>query len=306
MNHKELEAALNQFKAKKSRQPEELLTLLRKNHVVVPAVMPKNTSPEIMRKMLQNPGKSHAIPEGANPQPCIFENANKEKFLPIFTSEEEMKNGKDVPSFPLSLNLPFEACMQLMQKNNEISGIVINAYTHNIIFRINNNQELPKDLDSKVSLEQYHIILRQRLESFLLPKQLFEGKEEFVTKLCKDRGNCIKELYDGLYDAEIACPYVVDDFEFMVLNISEDLLLGQITMPKKNLVPQTCPSVIFAWNQKLKKVWYYAIVLSAKEELARLFEVHENGKNTDLGEAPAEGSELSAIMDLIQEKSNEK
>lgn len=299
MNHKELEAALDKFKQNQENiEPDEVFGLLHGHIMAVPAVMPKNTSPEIMKKMLQNPGKSHVIPEGANPQPCILESTNGEKFLPVFTSEEEMRKGKNAPNFPLTLNLPFESCIELFQQLDGLSGVAINAYTHNFVFH--GNKETLKEKKTEVTIEEYHYILRQRLESFLLPKQLFEKKEEFVTKLCNEKGECIRELYDQLYDGEIACPYTADDFEFMILNISEDLLLGQISMPKKNRTNLSCSSVIYAWDKKQKKIWYYAIVLGVQNESAHLFEVHEDGKNTDLGEAPAEGSELSKVMELIQ------
>lgn len=300
MDNKKLEKMLEQMKAKgqgNSEHSQEFMDLLKASSVVVPAVMPKNTNPEIMRQMLQNPGKEQAIPEGAHPQPCILENEKKQKFLAVFTSEEEMRKSSKAPKFPLTLNMPFQSCMELLKKSPEIVGAVINPFTHNVIFQLN-KKEKPQSV--QVTLEQFHILTRQKMESFYLPKNLFEKKGEMITKLSTNQGECMKELYEELYTTEVACPYVPEDFEFMCLNISEDLLLIQITMPPKNIAKNTCPSVFCAWNRKEDKIWYYAIVNGGPDTENHLHQLLEDGKDVDLGVAPSEGSELSTVLDLIQ------
>ncbi|MDD7404112.1 MAG: SseB family protein [Butyribacter sp.] len=300
MNHKEIEAALDELKRQKKTQlPADVLEALNKLTVVVPAVMPKGTSPEILKKMLTNPGKDRPLPEGVNPHPCIFENQEGESLLPVFTSEAELKKAKNVPNFPLLLNMDFQSCIHFVQRNPKVTGIVLNAYTHNVIMHLNPNAASGNQ-EKKVTIEQYHYMMRQRFESSVLPKQLFEQKEAFIQKLANEKGECLKALYDEIYDGEIACPYVEEDFEFMFLNLREDFMVCQITMPAKNLAVKMCPSAIFAWNKTQKKIWYYAIVLSGGQNQAHLFEVYENGKNADLGEAPVQGNEISTVLDLIQ------
>lgn len=300
MNNRQIEEALDKIKQQNATElPGEILEALNHISVLVPAVMPKGTNPEIMKKMLQEPGKDHKLPEGANPQPCLLENSNGESLLPAFTSEREMKKSEKAPKFPLVLTLDYPACVRFVQANDKLSGIVLNAFTHNVILRPQKRKETGKD-DTQLTVQQYHLMLRQRMESFLLPKTLFEKKAAFVDELCKKKGECLRWLYDTLYDGEIACPYMAEEFEFMILNLKEDLMLCQITMPKKNLTQNMCPSVIFAWNATEQKLWYYAIVLVGGNQEAHLFEVYENGKNVDLGKAPAEGSELSTVIDLIQ------
>lgn len=301
MENKKLEKILEEMKAKgrgNQEHSEEFLTLLKASSVVVPAVMPKNTSPEIMRQMLQNPGKEQAIPAGAHPQPCILENEKKEKFLAVFTSEEEMKKSQKAPKFPLTLNMSFQACIDFLKKSSDVIGAVINPFTHNVIFQLNEKKQ-PKQI--QVTLEQFHALTRNKMESFYLPKNLFEKKEEVMNQLCEKQGEYLKELYEDLYTTEVACPYVPEDFEFMSLNISEDLVLVQITMPQKYAALNTCPSIFTAWNRSEDKIWYYAIVNGGPEKGNHLHQLKEDGTDVDLGAAPSEGSQLSAILDFIQE-----
>lgn len=300
MENKKLEKLMNDMKAKgDGTLSEEFLEMLKNAVVCVPAVMPRDTKPEVMKKLLQNPGQMQAIPEGAHPQPCILENEKHEKFLAVFTSETELNKGKKAPKFPLYLNMEFSSCIDFLKQRPDITGAVINAYTHNVIFQLN-EQKKPQTKTIQVSLEEFHHLTRNKMESFYLPKKLFEGKGEVISRLCKEQGEYMKELYEELYTTEVACPYTAEDFEFMPLNINEDLLFVQITMPGKYLMLNTCPSVFAAWDQKEQKIWYYAIVMGGPEKGLRLHQLLEDGKDSDLGEAPSEGSELSTILDLIQ------
>lgn len=305
MENKKLEKMLDEMKANgKNQLQEEFVALLKQSTVVVPALMPRDTNPEIMCQLLQNPGKTLAIPQGANPQPCILEDGEGKKFLAIFTSETEMKKNSNAPKFPVTLNLAFENCIDLVRKNPEITGAVINPFTHNVIFRVEETKnQQPQTI--QVTIEQFHHLTRQKMEAFYLPKSLFEQKAELIGRLQKEQGNCLKEMYEELYDTEVACPYVPEDFEFMCLNISEELLLLRITMPEKYLTDNTCPCVMVGWNAVREELWYYSILLVPNGK-AQLHQRLEDGQDVNLGEAPAEGSELSTVIDLIQGAANEK
>ena len=72
----------------------------------------------------------------------------------------------------------------------------------------------------------------------------------------------------------------------------------QITMPKENAYPMTCPSVIVVWDAAAEEIYYFAIV--AKDQNDRhIMRVEKNGTPVDYGVAPTEGSELSAVIDLV-------
>lgn len=303
MNNKKLEQILEELKGKKEAPSAEVLDMIKNTNVISPALLPKDTPPEIMRRMLQNPGKPQAIPEGIQPQPCILENGNGEKFLAVFTSGQEMKKSKNAPAFPLLMNVSFQNCIDLIRKNPEINGVVINPYTQNMILHIAENKPQPQTI--QVTLEQFHIMSRQKFEAYYLPKNLFDKKAEYIGRLQKEEGDFLRELYEGVYDTEVACPYMPEDFECMSLNISEELMLFRITMPSKNLVTGTCSCVLVGWNPKREQVWYYAILLTEGGN-PHLHERKENGTDVDLGPAPAEGSEMTAVINLIQGVCNEE
>ena len=303
MNNKKLEQILEELKAKREAPSTEVLDMIKNANVISPALLPKDTPPEIMRRMLQNPGKPQTIPGGIIPQPCILENGNGEKFLAVFTSEQEMKKNKNAPAFPLLMNVSFQNCIDLIRKNPEISGAAINPYTQNIILHIAENKPQPKTI--QVTMEQFHILSRQKFEALYFPKNLFEKKAEYIERLQKEEGEFLRELYEEVYDTEIACPYAPEDFECMSLNISDEFSLTRINMPSKNLVSGTCSCVLVGWNKELEQVWYYAI-LTASDGKAHLHERKEDGSDVDLGFAPSEGSEMTTVIDLIQGVLNEE
>jgi len=303
MNHNKLEQILKELKAKGEPPSKEVLDMIKNTDVLSPAFLPKDTPPEIMRRMIQNPGKPQAIPIGVNPQPCILENGNGEKFLAVFTSGQEMKKNKNAPAFPLIMNVSFQDCIDLILRNPEINGAVINPYTQNIVFHIDRNKPQPKTI--QLTAEQFHMISRQKFEAYYLPKNLFEKKAEYIERLQKEEGEFLRELYEDVYETEIACPYTPEDFECLSLSISDELALIRINMPSKNLVSGTCPCVLVGWNRRLEKVWYYAVLLIADGK-AHLHERKEDGSDVDLGAAPPEGSEMTTVIDLIQGAGNEE
>lgn len=301
--NKKLEKLLDELKAKGETPSGEVLDMIKNANVISPAVLPKNTPPEIMRRMLQNPGTPQAIPNGVHPQPCILENANHEKFLAVFTSEGELKKNKNAPSFPILMNVPFQSCIELIRKSSEITGAVINPYTQNIVFHIEEKKLQPETV--QITIEQFHVISRRKFETQHLPKSLFEKKAEYIERLQKEQGEFLKELYEEVYDTEIACPYTPEDFECMSLNISDELALTRITMPSRYLGNGTCSCVLVGWNSKEEKIWYYSILLAGNGS-TQLHERKEDGTDVDLGAAPSEGSEMTTVIDLIQGAGNEE
>jgi len=306
MDNRELEKMIRDLKAAGAGQPsEEFMDKLKASYVVVPALIPPDTDPAIMKRLLQNPGRELAIPDGVSPQPCLLENGQGDKLLAVFTSEKEMHKNKEAPKFPITMRVAFEDCINLIRKSDEILGAVINPFTHNMVFRVEENKPVQQTHAVQITAGQFHNLTRQRMEANYLPKTLFDKKEEAVMKLRDGRGEYLRLLYEDLYNTELACPYAAEDFEVMSLNISDELLLMRISMPQLNLAERTCPCVFVGWNGKAQKVWYYAVVIEQGRNQA-LYEMKEDGISEKLGKAPEEGSELTAIIDLIQGAGNEK
>lgn len=319
MKNKELDTILEKMQREGTQNyMQEFFGILSKSTVVVPAVLPRNTSPEMMRRILSSNGKDQPLPEGVNPQPCLLGSPDGKQFLPLFTSEEEMHKGTQLQNAPLSLNVPFEVCTRMLSAMSGIEGIVVNPFSHNIIFRA--EVKLPPDIpagsvqenaaaaqaqepeERELTPEQYHFVSRQRMESTYLPMQLFEKKGELVQRISSEQGECLKELYQEIYDGELACPYFADEFDIMTLNIRENLTLVQVAMPEKNLLPKTCSSVMIGWNPQTDKIWYYAVLHGTSKQNSRLMRVMEDNSKVDMGDAPAEGNEISGVLDLIDEE----
>lgn len=261
MGNQKLENMLDEMRARTSEKklPDDFIAMLKESDVIVPAIMPAGTDPEILHKLMEYSDKNMGLPPEANPQPCVLQNPAGQKYLPVFTSEEQVRNAPKESKFPLLMTMPFASCLQLLKQTEELSGIAVNPYSHNILFTPNAESKDGKKT-VEVTIEQFHHLTRQRLESNYLPLQLFKRKQELFDDLRMRQGECMKELYNAVYDTEVACPYTEDDFEFMSLQISDELQIMQITMPKENAYPMTCPSVIVVWDAAAEEIYYFAIV----------------------------------------------
>ena len=62
-DNKKIEKILDQMKDTQSTELATQLTeALAESHVYVPAIMPRDTKPEVLKKMMENPGVETAIP----------------------------------------------------------------------------------------------------------------------------------------------------------------------------------------------------------------------------------------------------
>ena len=303
MANKKLEKMLEKMKRQKINSiSEEMMAELSKAKLVLPGILPRNISPEAMRQFIDSQNTNKPLPQGVNPKPCIIQSSQGESFLPLFTSTQEMNKGDN--SFPLFLNVTFDMATEMMRDNPDLAGVVINPFTHNLLMKMNRekmSKEQPEET-GEITLEQYHALARRQMESAYLPSRLFQEKGAFAEALSREKGRLMRELYEEIYQQEIACPYTEEDFEFITLNISEDFMVSQIIMPEKNRYPQLCRSVIYGFDREKNKIWYYAIVYEGREKPLSLVRVQENGEPENLGEAPPEGSEITRVMELMQEE----
>ncbi len=302
MAKEKLEHMMDEMKRlKKNSISNELMEELRCTPLVMPAVLPGNISPQAMRQFIENQGKNKPLPKGVNPSPCIIQNGQGEDYIPLFTSREELKKGNK--AFPLSLHVNFDVAAEIVQKNENIVGLVVNPFSHNLVMQLN-RERLEQDVEptqsEEITVEQYHALARRQMEAAYLPSQLFEKKKQMVDRLCQGKGKLLREMYEELYQEEVACPYTEEDFELLTLNISDSLQMTQIAMPEKNRYPHLCQSVIVGFDGEKNKIWYYAIVYEGKGKPSSLVQVLESGEPKNLGEAPAEGSEITRVMELIE------
>lgn len=75
-----------------------------------------------------------------------------------------------------------------------------------------------------------------------------------------------------------------------------------ISMPTADIVPGNAETIYMAWNKKTNSGRYFAIVKGNKKNTRDAVEVIDNKPNF-LGEAPDEGTEISWLMDKLNEGS---
>lgn len=306
MKSQELETLLDQLTETKSPVlAQQLLKELQNSIVILPAIMPPDTDPKILKQMREpmNHGEEAPLPKSANPRPCMLEDEQGKKLIPVFTSEKEIDKEDTMAKFPIHLNLPFGRCIQFVGQNANVKGIVVNPFSHNFRIDLNvkkkenvkNKNQIPNG--QKITSAQFHALVREYVEANLIPKRLFQEKESFMQEIQNGGEEYLLQLFEPPYVKGQKCPYTVDDFDVMSLMIRDDLKIIQITMPSKHFYVGTCSKVFLVWNPLEQEVAYYAIVLRKDKHLI-LHQAFPDGTNQEISEAPAEGSELQGIIDL--------
>ncbi len=296
----ELERAMSALKEKDTKENRErLLKILEESVLYVPAVLPPDTPPELIRKIVQSHGEQQ-IPDGVSPRPLMLENGEGKYFLPLFSTEEQAKK-KNLA--PLILTLPFPLCRKIVSDEEKISGMVLNAFEQNIT--LNSNVQPPKK-ENTLTAAQMHVLLRQRLEASLLPETIFAEPAACLEQLRQEQGAFLMALYEQIYPQNLACPYEADDFDVINLHIRDDLTVSRIYMPTANAAEGTCPLVLAGWNPLRGKLRYFGIVRGAAGEEPHIYEAFADGTKRDLGRAPDEGQELQFIIDLESETEDSK
>ena len=157
----------------------------------------------------------------------------------------------------------------------------------------------------KLNAAQYHALVRRNMELKTIPHMLFTDGDKFTRDLCEGKEAFVCELYRSAFPKEPGAPYETSDFDFMALNVREDLLLIRVDLPEKGMVPGLCHRVYLAWNEQAKKAYYFTIEQTPKKEERAMGRVDESGKRIDCGAAPVEGAEIQRILDLIDEEKTE-
>lgn len=183
-----------------------------------------------------------------------------------------------------------------MSSIEDITAAVINPFNQNIVMNVSRNT--PEEQKPQLTEAQLHAVIRQQMESRVFPHKIHTEGETYIEDLCKRQGECIVELFEEPYAELENCPYSADDYDFMILNISDTLRLIRITTPTDKQYPEMAISIFIAWNPAEKKSRYFAIIKSRDGEPNKLYEVTDEQKVESLGDAPDEGMELQSIIDI--------
>lgn len=249
------------------------------------------------------------IAENNQPAPLVIRNNEGGSFLGIYTSKEQLPKDQVAPGV---LCMPYQAINKMaLNINIEIGGIVINPFSHNVLFKIpliNKIEEVEKQKNEnggkrgiKMTEKQYVIFERRRFEHMFLPTKLFTEEKAFIDALHENRENYIDELYEESYQQKRMYPYIDEDFSVMPMQISDEMQVIRIDFPTQDMATGCAIRAYIVWNEKSNKGRYFAIDMG-KEGVRKLVEIDAAHRATDMGEAPVEGAELQTILDLVNDE----
>ena len=195
-----LEAAIETFRSDKERDSYvKVMELLEKSIVIVPAIPPKDMDPALMEQLKE--GKPVQFSKDTKIVPCLLRKETGEQALPIFTSPEQIPEDK---KSPMVIAMPFMGVISMVSANQDkVSEVVVNPFTgmmvlNKSILEIAEKRRKAVGQMKTVQLtpEQFQDFAHNRVSLFLLPKFLFEQKEEGLKRLQQEEGALLLQFYD--------------------------------------------------------------------------------------------------------------
>lgn len=306
-NHKfdnsKLEEALEEFV--KDRQKEKyagVMEILEKSVVLVPTMPPKDLDEETQKLMQE--GKPVQLSKDAKILPCLLRKESGEMALPIFTSPAQIPPDKKSPAV---LAMPFFGVIGMVMANQEkIEAVVVNPFTHSMVLtkailevakKRRDALSKPQTKTIKVTEKQFQNLAHNRVAMYLLPKYLFENKEEGLKKLQKEEGEFLLHFYDEVYPEGRRTAFTEDDFSVMTLNITDTVQLTRVDMPDDAMKKGMCYRAYAVWERDAQEVSYYT--LEKNEQGNYIGRIWADGRHELIEQAPDNGAEIEAVMSLV-------
>lgn len=302
MDNTKLEMAAAEFV--KDRQKEkyaELMGLLERAVVLVPTFAPKGLGEEA-QKMMQQGGQVQ-LPKDAQIMPCLLRKEDGGQVLPIFTSVAQIPKDKKSPAV---VAMPFFSCVAMVMDNQgKVESVVLNPFSHNIVLpkeilevadKRRNAMQQTKTV--KMTEKQFQDLVHNRVALYLLPKYLFEHKEEGLKSLQKEEGDFIVQFYREVYPEGKKDSVAVssEDFSVMTLNLTDNMQMTRVDMPSEKVKKGMCYRVYAVLLRDTREVLYYTF--EKTEEGNYIGRVMPDGKHELVEPAPDNGAEIEAVMDL--------
>ncbi|MCU6760980.1 Uncharacterised protein [uncultured Roseburia sp.] len=318
LDNQKLEEAMKVYmEAKTPESLVDFIKALKDAKFLVPVDFPKKIDPAVMEKMKN---KERLKPEELpRMMPVLVVNKDGVRFAPAFTAKEHLPENH---KYNVIMTVDFVAVLQVANaKDTNTRGILINPGSTKLILNpklLTLMEKVVKGMSVEDALkeagaaesgekkeirmtpEQFHVFIRRNVEVGLLPKLAFQEKGKFMERISKDRELAVMNIYKSLYKDQAPFPYTEDDFDIMDLEISDTLSVTAIGLPEKNLAPGICQSVYLVWNPQTDEVQYYTIEKTKDADDNKLGCVTLEGKYEIIGDAPAHGSELYGIIEMLE------
>ncbi len=299
-DNKALEEAIATFREDKERDSYvKVMELLERSIVLVPAMPPKDLPAEIMEQM--QAGKPVKLPKEAKIVPCLLRKETGEQALPVFTSPQQIPPDK---KSPMVAAMPFMGCVAMAAANQDkVAEIVVNPFTGIMVLNKSVLEVAEKRRQAagqiktvQLTKEQFQDLAHNRVALSLLPKYLFENREEGLKKLQQEEGDFLMHFYDEVYPKGQKAPCRPDDFSLMTLNVTDTLQLTRVDMPDEVAKKNLCYRVYAVWKRDTEELLYYT--LEKTKDGSFIARVTADGKHEVVEPAPENGAEIEAIMSL--------
>lgn len=300
-DNKALEEAIIAFRSDKERDSYvKVMELLERSIVLVPAMPPKDLPAEILEEM--KAGKPVKLPSEAKIIPCLLRKETGEQALPIFTSPGQIPPDK---KSPMVVAMPFMGCVSMAMANQDkVAEIVVNPFTgivvlNKSVLEIAEKRRKAAGQVKAVSLtrEQFQDLAHNRVALVLLPKYLFENKEEGLKKLQQEEGDFLLHFYDEIYPEGQKASCRPDDFSLMTLNITDTVQLTRVDMPDETAKKNLCYRVYVVWKRDTEELLYYTLEKTKDGNV--IAKVTADGTHEVVESAPENGAEIEAVMNLV-------
>lgn len=319
INGAPMEAALKAYLTEKSPQNMAVLMEALKNaRFLVPVEFPKKMSPELVEKLKK--GEKVTPQELPKMFPILLKNKDDVHFAPAYTSKEQLPKEHHYMAI---MPVPFADILRVSQvKEYKVKGIILNPNTDNFILsekmiplmdKVMKGEDISKVLSDAgignvqkqkitMTIDQFHVFARRNVEFGMLPKMAFQEKAKFIEQIDSEGEKMLLACYKSMYKANVAFPYEENDFDIMALQIRDDMTIVSLGFPSKHIGAGACSSGYVVWNPQTEELQYFAIEIAKDDAPSRLVQVLSDGKCQVLGEAPAPGSEMFAIIEMLDKQ----
>lgn len=296
-----LEEAIAKFREDKERDSYvKVMELLERSIVLVPAMPPKDLPAEIMEHM--QAGKPVKLPKEAKILPCLLRKETGEQALPIFTSPAQIPPDK---KSPMVVAMPFMGVISMVSANQDkVSEVVVNPFTgimvlnRSILEIAEKRRKAAGQIKTvQVTKEQFQELAHNRMALSLLPKYLFEKGEEGLKKLQQEEGEFLMSLYEEIYPKGQKPSCQPDDFSLMTLNITDTVQLTRVDMPDETAKKNLSYRIYVVWKRDAEELLYYT--LEKTKDGNKIAKVTEDGLHEVVEDAPDNGAEIEAILNLV-------
>lgn len=193
----------------------------------------------------------------------------------------------------------------VMGNQEKVEAIVMNPFSHNVVLpkgilevAEERRNALQQTKTIKMTEKQFKEWVHNRVALYLLPKYLFEHREEGLKSLQKEEGDFIIQFYreaypEGKKDSVAAAP---DDFSVMTLNLTDNMQMTRVDMPAETAKKGMCYRVYAVWLRDAEELRYYTF--EKTEDGNYIGRVMPDGKHELIEAAPDNGAEIEAVMNM--------